>query len=492
MTNDSPIFDYWTRNGWLTITPKEIINVDKSRPAILVIRQSFLEEPPYKTYPGLSAAVTLQSDTRSKRPAETNLVSPRKKTAREDSTGNSSTLVHFSTPETLPEQEPTLGTPALASDGSGLSLARATAAAPALILNSLVVSNLERSVPDDSSEHSESAISRISISAWVKGWRRINEMKDEDSKMTEKAAFPLVFGFPYVKPTVASYKSYWRKASDDLRTAFLKLEDSKKASWKNFRDAMRSGKIPSFGTPSVCFYLPSAKVLTIHLTIAIQVSEQSQPSSVDKVQQPAHSIDPRHSAVHEPQPNRSLTPISDDIQEEPRRQPQELRLPSPLHNDWDINVIVKSEHESEPLPESLLPHRDLCPYCDEPMPDAASDQLRAMQKELESKSWGNPLPENPLHRSTESFTVFIDFCSRHFFEQTEVPKALAAGWPSNPDFNKIFDRVSYDYLFLAAIFDSDDYELLTSAKKYYSQHEARAGGLLFQLSSGRFEELGAG
>ena len=75
----------------------------------------------------------------------------------------------------------------------------------------------------------------------IDGFTCIRTMMDDDPKMTEKTAHPLVFhGSRYVKATVWKVKSILRNAPASLRTTFTELGDVKEALWGAFTTAMKN------------------------------------------------------------------------------------------------------------------------------------------------------------------------------------------------------------------------------------------------------------
>jgi hypothetical protein len=83
-----------------------------------------------------------------------------------------------------------------------------------------------------------------------------------------------------------------------------------------------------------------------------------------------------------------------------------------------------------------------CPYCDTVFRFTPSKHLLQMQAQLEKKTWADPLPNNPGHRSAKSFTTFVSFCARHQFEGEQMSEARQLNWPETVDFASLESRVS--------------------------------------------------
>ncbi|KAF9522000.1 hypothetical protein CPB83DRAFT_734389, partial [Crepidotus variabilis] len=132
----------------------------------------------------------------------------------------------------------------------------------------------------------------------------------------------------------------------------------------------------------------------------------------------------------------------------------------------------------------------LCPFCDNRLPDSPSARLLAALKVLKAKTWLDPLPENPFHRSATSFRVYVDFCTQHRHEKSEIPQAAAAGWLLDVDFGGIFDRVSRNVVCLAAVKDDKENVFFKQALNVYKGDSLRMQGVSAQYS--HFDRIGAG
>ncbi|KAJ7793550.1 hypothetical protein B0H14DRAFT_2224403, partial [Mycena olivaceomarginata] len=83
----------------------------------------------------------------------------------------------------------------------------------------------------------------------------------------------------------------------------------------------------------------------------------------------------------------------------------------------------------------------LCAYCDRELPITPTETLTAMGEKLFSRSWPNPMPDNPNHRTLPLITMCVEYCARHEFERNLIPAALAGNWPFNPQFSHLFHRI---------------------------------------------------
>jgi len=176
------------------------------------------------------------------------------------------------------------------------------------------------------------SLSNVSISTWHNRYKKIAQLKD-DELLTEAAAFPRVFGFKYVKSTACSYKWTWECTPKSFQDAFLHLGDVKQAFWRNFKLALRRKKLPLY---------------------ACQASGSSAPKPL-----PAEPEDRYQAAV--PSSKETLRPF-----------PTQLSSIQPSVTLAE-SILELVKHESEAI--SLLDeepdlNQNLCPFCDQPLPDS--------------------------------------------------------------------------------------------------------------------------
>lgn len=87
---------------------------------------------------------------------------------------------------------------------------------------------------------------------------------------------------------------------------------------------------------------------------------------------------------------------------------------------------------------SIADPKALCPYCDMPFPPNPTPLLLAMLKRI--PRYPDPRPTNPLGLKAPLLS-YVSMCQRHEFEMQLLPKARAAGWPTNIDFAALPERI---------------------------------------------------
>jgi len=438
--NEDSLLDFWDRRRWVTIRPVNVIHIETDYSIILRCRPSLTTDLPLDSCPGIKSRLALQSDSRmKKRSAETYLISPLKKVSRTEiedrPRGEVPPLVPSSVPDARMQNIP--------STSSAPTLQCAPATIPERPPIPPVGLALD-SGPDGESLVDDS-LSNVSVLSWHTGYEKIAQLKD-DEHLTEAVAFPLVFGFKYVKSTACSYKRAWDCAPKEFQDAFLKLGDSKKASWKRFKTALRKKKLPTYA----------------HILV--------KPSTVT-----SHSNSSSESV--KPFPTNQLSPIL------------------PIVNLAESIVSVKREPDlaspaSSDLEDDNGSDVNLCPFCDQPLPELPSGNLTAMLAALEKRTYKDPTADNPHHCTAPSIRVFAGFCARHRFETHEIPNAIASGWPMQVNFGALFDRVSRLYLHLMDVPKDGKNTFLLTAKEYYKTDQLRKQGVSAQFH--RFDKFGAG
>jgi hypothetical protein len=66
------------------------------------------------------------------------------------------------------------------------------------------------------------------------GFDQMDALANAQPSMTQRVAFERVFGCRYVKSTVCRHRAVWRRADEDLRSAFVKLGRDERAMWGEF------------------------------------------------------------------------------------------------------------------------------------------------------------------------------------------------------------------------------------------------------------------
>lgn len=84
--------------------------------------------------------------------------------------------------------------------------------------------------------------------------------------------------------------------------------------------------------------------------------------------------------------------------------------------------------------------RDLCPFCDEPLPDNPSPDLLQLLAELRATAAPEPRLRNPLGLTAPLMT-FINLCQMHRAESTHVERGRQNHWPSVIDWDGARERL---------------------------------------------------
>jgi hypothetical protein len=66
------------------------------------------------------------------------------------------------------------------------------------------------------------------------GFDQMDALANAQPSITQRVAFERVFGCRYVKSTVCRHRAVWRRADEDLRSAFVKLGRDERAMWGEF------------------------------------------------------------------------------------------------------------------------------------------------------------------------------------------------------------------------------------------------------------------
>ena len=389
--------------------------------------------------PGLLDTLNLRLRSRSKRAADTILVSPLKKVSRTIDRLSANEGTHSSKPTTTVETIQSAVDVGIDAP-QALTVVTQIRSGPDLPPSTTPSATSTTATP---TEVSHDSLAELSISAWEAGYGQIKKMLDDDSKMTEALAFPTVFGLRYVKSTACKYKRLWKNAPEKMKATYIKLGNSKAASWHNFSIALRNGR---------------------------NGRDQSSPPPSPSASSPPQNIQIPASFPDLPSPP-SLQPSFDDPTD-----------------SVSIQINVKTESIEPDI--AIEDFSKLCPFCDRQLPDSPSELLVKLRAELETNTWPDPMPDNPLHRSAPSFQAYIHYCTRHEFETTQLPIGILAGWPMTPDFGGIFDRICREYPLLAGAAKDENNEFMISAKEYYKLGPTRLQGVLGQLT--RSSKIGAG
>ena len=170
----------------------------------------------------------------------------------------------------------------------------------------------------------------------------------------------------------------------------------------------------------------------------------------------------------------------------------EYPAPSPLSSpQLSTHTIASIDLTTSDQLDNEIEVANLCPYCDQEMPSTKSEILVKMGKELEKKSWADPLDDNPGHHRTAVFQDFIDFCAWHTFESKHLPRSCAAGWPTSPNFTQLFNCVHQHrnplWIILANI---ESNEFFSAAKMFYAPGPSCLQGITGQYAGSRTDGAG--
>ena len=193
--------------------------------------------------------LNLRLRSRSKRSADTVLVSPLKKVSRAIDQVSANERTYSSKPTVTVETIQPTGGVGIDSEVSPTLTVAATHISSVPSLPSRATPSAI-STTSIATEVSHDSLAALSVLAWETGYTRIKKMLDDDSKMMEALAFPIVFGLHYVKSTACKYKRLWKNAPEKMKATYIKLGDSKAVSWHNFSIALRNGHDKSSPPPS--------------------------------------------------------------------------------------------------------------------------------------------------------------------------------------------------------------------------------------------------
>ncbi|KAG9126134.1 hypothetical protein FRC07_004741 [Ceratobasidium sp. 392] len=117
-----------------------------------------------------------------------------------------------------------------------------------------------------------------------------------------------------------------------------------------------------------------------------------------------------------------------------RFRPEEIErlLQSPSKMDESMNIGDDTLLNVDP--------EDLCPFCDERLPDNPSPDLLRTMAELKLLAKPEPRARNPLGMKAP-LTTFINLCHMHRAESTHVQRGKENNWPAVIDWNNVRERL---------------------------------------------------
>jgi len=383
--DDSSLLDHW-QGEWKTIRISTPITVEKGQRALLRLRPSLRE---YLTdCPGIEKELQLQPKRPSgtKRAAET-LVSPIKKVIH---TKNTSSAVESAHKATFLQ-----------------SLSTSTPVNP----HHAVLPSQKPSTA--SSKHAKEEDRKWPFDFYIceisYGLHTIRSLMDKYPKKTWKDLVPEVFRTKYVKTTFIKYRDIFDKAPEWLRLHFEDMDQSPKAIWPKFEDAL-------------------AKVKAGRLTEddITSDSEGNDDSDGDHI---ANKSKPDEKDIFKKLAEYPTYNVND--------------------HDPQLDAKIAAAHKSIAAADAILgergnpgvPDANLCPFCDEPLPTSPTDKLLALRQTLEDETWPDPTPLNSNHRDAESWRVTHEFCTLHDFEVNSLPAIRLKGWPLHIEFASFHTRI---------------------------------------------------
>ncbi|KAF5387097.1 hypothetical protein D9615_001611 [Tricholomella constricta] len=473
------LFDYWDAGNWMVINANTPVIVEKGRRILLRFRPSFEEELSLDDCPGITDELGQQPRASgTKRSSNIQLVSPLKKVTK-----TSETRVSHSTPSSL----------------SSLAIDLTASSPPPHNVSKVeppdqdTVLNLGSELKVVNGIAIVKTLQDLPIASWETGWKQIKHLIDQDPrKVTESESFPKVFGFSYSKSSVCKYKSVFKKAPQGLRHHFIAMGNVKAATWREFTNAVRSW------TPTGAHHTLATSAIDLTMN---SDHDDEYPNAPTPFPPAGHAKSPPSTTLgsiiitNAPVPT-AAAPLSS------LTAPAIPRVIAPIPRDFPILSPILHSSSLQPAPVNTtgissalanilcdygsdddnddIDHALLCPFCDEPLPDNPTSGLLRQRASLEKKSRLDPMPNNRLHRTTETFTTFL-------------PHARRAGWPDAPSFASLFDRVVAHHPALVKVLTDTRNVFFADAKSFYGRTgAARMQGASSQYSSARFAQFGAG
>ncbi|KAF8077600.1 hypothetical protein FPV67DRAFT_1662416 [Lyophyllum atratum] len=434
--NGASRLDYW-QGEWTTISLETPLVIEKDQRVLLRCRPNLLQ--PLEDCPGLDNELNLQPTRRpvNNKRTGTTLVSPVKKTARHEhwpSEASTSIIAPPRLHSTLfPAPAPSSPSPAPSSPSPAPARQSSKPTQPPKKVAK------ERKWPHDFYTYEIRD-----------GFREFNNMLKKNN--LEKTAFPKAFGgAKYVKTTVWKYKNIWNNANAALKDTYVNLNGSDTGLFSRFLIALK---------------------------------EDAKRRDMD-------SAEPSPSPPSSPKPGSRPSPSSPSS---PPSSPKPGSHPSPSPPSQHLVKAEGKEAVDDISTDSDDPgefpannDQELCPFCDEPMEVAGSAKLLAMRKALLDKTWPDPSPRLPNHRSATSFTVYASFCEQHRFESKHLPYAILKRWPLKISFAKLYDRIMAFRPEIEEILNEpEESSFFLNSKRYYAPGSSGANDW------NRFTEQGAG
>ncbi|KAF7975170.1 hypothetical protein HWV62_10359 [Athelia sp. TMB] len=436
---DNSFVEYWNGHRWISTLPDISITVNVSHPTLIRLPRSLVE--PLTDCPGLEDELKLQPRalSKGKRAAQEPLVSP-VKVARMDSSTTASQAIRKSR-ETIDLSDSPAKSKHTAqeiielsdSDDSPTISTRKLAYTPQATASNALPAGTALALcpfPLDPPRFESTGRSNSSQGHTVRTWPAsyyVCEIVEGlsaialqmDNGIAQSAAFSSIFPGPkYGTTQMSNTRAILRNCGSTVLDHFVHYGRRPKGRWPSFKAALPStiGAIKGFSDHQ-----------------AIQDLEARLASGSD-----------------------SDTAVKTELSEV-------------------IDIDSDSDSEMEDLYAKDSTSSDLlCCFCDRPIGMKLSEELKSQQQQLMQISVPDPLPNNPKHRKTSSFTQTIGFCERHLVESKSFATASDQGWPQAIDFANLWDRVLAFRRSLEALVTPG---LTVSSNEFYNQIKSRVAGM---------------
>ncbi|TYJ54639.1 hypothetical protein B9479_004673 [Cryptococcus floricola] len=132
--------------------------------------------------------------------------------------------------------------------------------------------------------------------------------------------------------------------------------------------------------------------------------------------------------------------------------------------------------------------KNLCPYCDEPLPFNPTEHIENLKARLEKLSKPAPTTRNPNARDLH-WQQAIEFCTLHRAEATIIPLGIQAGYPETMDFKNLDRRLEEGWVWAEIekiVKDPSRSEMFLEVKREIeSVGKMRWGGIMHQSRAER-------
>jgi hypothetical protein len=135
------------------------------------------------------------------------------------------------------------------------------------------------------------------------GFDQMDALANAQPSLTQRIAFERVFGCRYVKSTVCRHRAVWRRADEDMRSAFVKLGRDERAMWGEFVRRVEGrasglGLQAAPGESEVGHMQGVMQVPLQHLPLRRDESEATQEPVMGSLVPPIREEQPEHRQQH--------------------------------------------------------------------------------------------------------------------------------------------------------------------------------------------------